>query len=375
MNRNLWILLTIILLASITALLLIQKKQASTSQHALSFHQNKALKVATKNFYSEATIGGIGDILIHDTVYEDAKTNDGYDFNPALKPVHSLLQKPDFLIANQESIPGGTEIGISNYPSFNSPQEIIDALMNAGVDMVTTANNHSLDRGERAILSAINYYEKKKLPYTGTFKSPEDKANMRVITVNGIRIAVLAYATHFNGINIPKGKDYLVSVLDRSQVLADIEKAKPQADLVLLALHWGDEYVRQPNQIQKDQAKEFIQAGADIILGHHPHVLQPMEWIEQPDGKKGLVIYSLGNFLSGQIWDYKDIGGMVEIKIKKEHNGSETVTTVQEAELHPTFTTSTNFRQYRVYPLDEARDKGLTTETSETIKKFFQSVQ
>lgn len=362
-----------ILLLSIAALLVFQKRQAEPEPHPVAIHNIKSLNLSAKNFQTEAVIGGIGDILIHDWVYEDAKTNDGYDFNPQLLPVHSLLQRPDFLIANQESVPGGTEIGISNYPSFNSPHEIIDALIEAGVDMVTTANNHTLDRGERAILSAIDYYEKKNLPYTGSFKSPEDKENMRIMNVNGIRIAVLAYATHFNGIRIPEGKDYLVSVLDPKQIIADIDKAKPQSDVVLLALHWGDEYVRQPNETQKQLASQFIQAGADIILGHHPHVLQPMEWIEQPDGKLGLVVYSLGNFLSGQIRDYKDVGGMVEIKLKKEIKNGETTTAIEEASIHPTFTTSTNFRNYRVYPLEEAESKGITSYKSADIKTFFQA--
>lgn len=362
-----------ILLISIAALLFFQKSQAEPEPHPVAIHNTKSLNLAAKNFQTEAVIGGIGDILIHDWVYEDAKTNDGYDFNPQLLPVHSLLQRPDFLIANQESVPGGTEIGISNYPSFNSPHEIIDALIEAGVDMVTTANNHTLDRGERAILSAIDYYEKKNLPYTGSFKSPEDKENMRIMNVNGIRIAVLAYATHFNGIRIPEGKDYLVSVLDPKQIIADIDKAKPQSDVVLLALHWGDEYVRQPNETQKQLASQFIQAGADIILGHHPHVLQPMEWIEQRDGKLGLVVYSLGNFLSGQIRDYKDVGGMVEIKLKKEIKNGETTTSIEEASILPTFTTSTNFRNYRVYPLEEAENKGITSYKSADIKTFFQA--
>jgi len=312
------VILIIVLLSCIITLLLYQNKQSSETIHkSINTQNQRNIEIEPKGYKTEAVIGGIGDILIHDWVYNDAKTNNGYDFNPMFESVHSILQKPDFLIANQESIPGGSEIGITSYPSFNSPHEVVDALMNAGVDMVTTANNHSLDKGERGILSAIDYYEKKKLPYTGTYKSPEDKANMRVMTVNGIRIAVLSYATHFNGIRIPQGKEYLVSQLEPKQVVADINEAKTKSDLVLLALHWGDEYIRQPNQIQQDQAAEFLDAGADIILGHHPHVLQPMEWVKKPDGKKGLIVYSLGNFLSGQIWDYKDIGGMVEITVKK----------------------------------------------------------
>ena len=157
-----------------------------------------------KKFQTEATVAGIGDILIHDWVYEDAKTSDGYDFKPMFEQVKPILQKPDFLIANQESVPGGTEIGISNYPRFNSPHEIIDAIMDAGVDMVTTANNHSIDRGEPAVQSAIAYYEKKGLPYTGSLKSPEDQGKMRIEVVNGIRMAVLSYAEHTNGITHPR---------------------------------------------------------------------------------------------------------------------------------------------------------------------------
>ncbi|MFC0650712.1 CapA family protein [Lederbergia wuyishanensis] len=362
----------IVLLSGIITLFLYQNKQSSETIHkSINTQNQRNIEIEPKGYKTEAVIGGIGDILIHDWVYNDAKTNSGYDFNPMFEPVKSLLQRPDFLIANQESIPGGTEIGITSYPSFNSPHEIVDTLMNAGVDMVTTANNHSLDKGERGILSAIRYYEKKKLPYTGTFKDPEDKANIRIMTVNGIRIAVLAYATHFNGIPIPQGKEYLVSQLDPKQVIKDIEEAKPKSDLVLLAIHWGDEYVRQPNQIQKDQAAEFMNAGADIILGHHPHVLQPMEWFDKPDGKKGLVVYSLGNFLSGQIWDYKDIGGMVEITIKKEVKGNNSITSIEKVNFEPTFSSSINFRTYRLYPLDVAKDKGFTKHSRDEIQKFF----
>ncbi|MBS4217623.1 CapA family protein [Bacillus sp. FJAT-49711] len=375
MNRTrilLGVILIILLSSGIITLLLFQNNQSTeTLNKSINVQNQRNIEIAAKGYKTEAVIGGIGDILIHDWVYNDAKTNNGYDFNPMFEPVHSILQKPDFLIANQESIPGGTEIGITSYPSFNSPHEVVDALMNAGVDMVTTANNHSLDKGERGIISAIDYYEKKKLPYTGTYKSPEDKANMRVMTVNGIRIAVLSYATHFNGIPIPQGKEYLVNQLDPKLVAADINKAKTKSDLVLLALHWGDEYIRQPNQIQKDQAAEFMDAGADIILGHHPHVLQPMEWVKKPDGKKGLIVYSLGNFLSGQIWDYKDIGGMIEITVKKEVKGNDSVTSVEKAAFHPTFSASTNFKTYRVYPLDVAKSKGFTNHSSKEIQKFF----
>ncbi|MFD1706638.1 CapA family protein [Siminovitchia sediminis] len=339
---------------------------------SFSFHAERDHSIQTKDYATEAVIGGIGDILIHDTVYEDAKTEQGYDFTSMFSPVKPTLQKPDLLIANQESVPGGESLGISTYPTFNSPYQIVDALMDSGVDMVTAANNHSLDKGQEGILKAISYYESKNLPYTGMYKSPEDKADMRIVDVNGIKFAILAYAEHFNGIPVPAEKEYLVSPLEKDAILADIAKAESKADVVVLAVHWGDEYVREPNNNQKKLAQEFIYNGADIILGHHPHVLQPMEMIKQKDGGEGLVVYSLGNFLSGQIWDFKDIGGMVEILVEKRVTGSQVHVSLKDIEFHPTFTASKGFRNYQIYPLDEANAKGFTNESKASIRQFMQ---
>lgn len=344
----------------------------SGKQLTVTYQADREIGLQEKRYHSKAVIAGIGDILIHDRLYEDAKTSDGYDFDSMLSSVKPMLKSPDLLIANQESIPGGEKLGISSYPTFNSPYEIVDTIIDAGVDMVTCANNHSLDKGEAGILSAIGYFDSKGLPYTGIYKTPEDKADIRIVTVNGIRFAVLAYAEHFNGIPVPAGKEYLISIIDKSQVLSDIKRAKTEADVVVLALHWGDEYVRHPNNKQKSLAKEFIQNGADIIFGHHPHVLQPMEVIEKNDGSTGLVIYSLGNFLSAQKWDYKDIGGMAEILVEMEFlNGSRKIS-FNKIQFHPTFTASKGTKDYHVYPLDAAREKGLTEESSRSINQFMQ---
>ncbi|HEY4553031.1 MAG TPA: CapA family protein [Bacillaceae bacterium] len=360
-------------LIGIFAILFIQKQNVSATIHSDAQHGTRNIQLTEKSFVTEAIIGGIGDILIHDWVYEDAKKANGYHFDDMFAPVRQILQKPDFLIANQESPPAGAELGISSYPLFNSPHEIVDALMNAGVDMVTTANNHTLDKGEKGVKSAIGYYEKKGLPYTGSYKSFDDQSDLRIMTVNGIRIAVLAYASHTNGIPIPKGKEYLVNMLDSRKVLNDMKAAKRDADMIVLSLHWGDEYQRTPNETQKTLARQFINGGADIILGHHPHVLQPMEEIKRQDGSSGVVYYSLGNFLSGQLWDYKDVGGMAEIKVRKEFQGGRSNISVVEASFHPTFTSSVRFRDYKVYPLAEASEKGLTTHTSKDIEAFLHS--
>ncbi|MBP1913534.1 poly-gamma-glutamate synthesis protein (capsule biosynthesis protein) [Lederbergia galactosidilyticus] len=367
-----WMISLAFLLIGIIGLLLLQTLIFPSNQKIMLNAEN-TLQHTPKHFETEAVIAGIGDILIHDTVYNEALTvDDQYNFDHLFKPVYSLLNKPDFLIANQESIPGGTELGISSYPSFNSPHEIVDALMNAGVDMVTTANNHMLDKGENGILSAIGYYEEKDLPYTGTFKSPEDKNTIRIANVNGIKLAVLAYSYGTNGVPIPADKDYLVSMLEPKQVLQDIDKAKEESDIVLLALHWGDEYARTPNQTQKELAHQFIEAGADIIFGHHPHVLQPIEWIDKPNGEKGLVVYSLGNFISGQKTEnpYKDLGGMIEVSLRKKIDGKGSYTKIKDVDFHPTYTSSTQFKNYRVYPIDDAKKEGFTHYTRRDLKQF-----
>lgn len=347
-----------------------EQQKSNTIQKRFNTMPVKENNLQPKSFETKATIAGIGDILIHDNLFHDARSGNGYDFSPMFSNIKPLLQKPDFLIANQESIPGGKGLGISGYPRFNSPYEIVDALQDAGVDFVTTANNHSLDQGEKGILNAISNYEKKGMDYTGTYKNSEDKARMRVVNIKGIRFAILAYSEHFNGLRPPTGKEYLVSRLEKNKVLSDIQKAKKNADVVILALHWGDEYIREPNEKQKRLANEFIDHGADIILGHHPHVLQPIEILKQKDGKKGIVIYSLGNFLSRQEKNYQDIGGMIEITVKKAGIPGNTESTIEKVNFHPTFTANEGKKNYRVYPIDQAAKKGWTQENTNSINTF-----
>ncbi|MGE8205817.1 CapA family protein [Heyndrickxia sp. NPDC080065] len=317
------------------------------------------MNTAPKDFHSSAVIGGIGDILVHDWVYEDAKTKNGYNFKPIFQPVKSLLQGTDLLIANQESIPGGEKLGISSYPIFNSPFEIVDAIMDAGVNFLSTANNHALDKGEAGILISISYFEKKKLPHVGTFKDEKDQQTLRIENVNGIKVAILAYTYGTNGIPLPEGKNYLVNIIDKKKILLELKRARSQADIVILSLHWGIEYMRQPTEEQKELAKLFTNGGADVILGTHPHVLQPIEKLRTEDGRDAYVVYSLGNFISGQMWDYKDIGGMFEFKVSKDIIENVKNIKISDIQFHPTFVFNQNLHHYRVYPLKEAYQKGM----------------
>ncbi|GGP12168.1 CapA family protein [Oceanobacillus neutriphilus] len=275
----------------------------------------------TDGFTPKVTVAAIGDILIHDRVYDDARNGEKYDFKPMLAEIADYLRDPDITVANQETIMGGESIGLSGYPSFNSPLEIGDDLQDAGIDMITMANNHTLDRGEEAIQNAIAYYEEIGMPYTGSFKSEEDQAEIRVLeTDQDISIAFLSYTYGTNGISVPAGKPYLVNLIDRKQIKEEVEKANELADVTIVSLHFGEEEERMPNQEQKDLAQYAADLGVDVVIGNHPHVLQPIEWLEGTEGNKTLVAYSLGNFLSGQYQFYNRIGGIFEFDLVKEED-------------------------------------------------------
>ncbi len=219
--------------------------------------------------------------------------------------------------------------------------------------MVSLANNHSLDKGEKGIQLALSYYDKIGMPYVGMHKDEEDADTERIQSIEGIKVGFLSYTYGTNGIPIPDGKDYLVNYLEDKKIISDLKSIREKADIVLVNAHWGNEYERAPSEEQRRLAQLMAENGADIIIGHHPHVLQPIEWIEHDKGET-LVVYSLGNFLSGQVRDYKDIGGMVTIEIEKTWNETGSETTVLEPSFIPTYTASSNEQNYQVRPFEES---------------------
>ncbi|OCA90698.1 capsular biosynthesis protein [Bacillus sp. FJAT-27225] len=338
-------------------------------------HQERPYEVQAKTFQSTMTLGAIGDILIHDRVYEDAKKANGYDFKPMFEPVKEILQSPDILTANQESLVGGEALGITSYPSFNSPFELSEAVMDAGVDIVSTANNHSLDKGYRGVEAQIAYFNKIGLPFVGTATSQEARDKIITMEKNGITLAFLSYTYGTNGIPIPKGKEFSVNLIDRELMKNDIARAKKESDAVVVSIHWGNEYQRYPSDEQKDIAKFLAESGADIIFGSHPHVLQPMEWIEGQNGKKAFVIYSLGNFISAQIGNYKDIGGMVTLQVTKtiDENGSRIE--LAKPDFYPTFVYRKNNRNFRVVPMEKTGAYGIANPEEMTAQTMAHMTQ
>jgi poly-gamma-glutamate capsule biosynthesis protein CapA/YwtB (metallophosphatase superfamily) len=351
---------SILLLLLIALYLPPYNNQSSTTNinYSIKPHSLRQENITPKHFKSSATLTAVGDILIHSLVYNAAKTGNGYDFTPMFSEVKPYLEAADITIANQETMIGGQEFGLSTYPRFNSPYEVATALKDSGIDIVSIANNHTFDRGEQAILNATNFYNKLDMPYTGAYNSPEDQSIIRTIQKNGITFSFLAYTYGTNGIPVPKDKHYMVNLLDVTKIAQDIKRANEESDVVVVSLHFGNEYQRMPSEEQRQIAKEVVNHGADIIIGHHPHVLQPMEWIKADDGRKAFVIYSLGNFLSSQKSIYREIGGILTLTVHKNSNGREMEINIE----NPTFISTYVSRAhgYKIVPLDHASRFGLS---------------
>lgn len=295
-----------------------------------------------------ASLSAVGDILIHAKVYNAAKTPYGYDFGPMFEKVKPYLEGSDITVANSESVIGGSQIGLSSYPSFNSPFEVGDALKEAGIDLVSVANNHTLDRGIPAIENALNYWDGIGMKRTGSYLSEEEQDQLTLMTVNNITFSFLSYTYGTNGIPTPAGKEYLVNRIDKNQIQADLQHAKDHSEIVVLNLHFGDEYQPLPNESQVDLATFAAENGADIILGHHPHVLQPPDWIETSDGRQVFVIYSLGNFLSGQDEIHRQIGTIFTIDVEKKVRPGSTEIMIKNPSFTNTFVKNKNYSWFEI---------------------------
>jgi poly-gamma-glutamate capsule biosynthesis protein CapA/YwtB (metallophosphatase superfamily) len=269
------------------------------------------------------SISVVGDLMCHGPQFEYSRVGkDSFDFAPVYRNVKKYLESSDFTFGNLETVTAGKESGgYTGYPFFNTPSSYITALKDVGFDLLVTANNHSLDRSEKGIIRTINEINSRELKYVGTYKSQRDRDSIRIFDVKGIKIAVLAYSYGTNGNPIPKGKNYLINLIDYELIGKDIKSAKANgAELVLVHFHFGEEYKREPVQFQKDVVNKTIELGADIIIGGHPHVLQPVNFYKTNNAKldSGFVAYSMGNFFSNQQDRYKYSGMILTINIKKE---------------------------------------------------------
>ena len=281
---------------------------------------------------STVAIRSIGDILVHSDVYTAARTDTGFDFSGMFDPVRAFVQDADITTANMEVPVAGEEFGLSGYPQFNAPPEIIDALKDSGVDIVNNATNHSMDRGGGGVVASTGNMRERGMLYTGSYASEQDKSVPRIIEANGITVGFLGFTCGTNG--LPVEQEHFASLID--DTLADqVAALDSQVDVAVVMLHMGDEYAPLPNEFQEETAKVALDAGADLVLGGHPHVVEPFA---------GPVWYSHGNFLHGQWDEPTKVGGIGEF-------------TFSGARFMPTDTVGPPIRyEHHVIPLVEAAD-------------------
>ena len=324
----------------------------------------------------------IGDIMCHTTNFQDAYNSETktYDFSYVFSDIENYIQNADIAIGNLETTFAGEEIGYSGYPTFNTPEQLAQNIKDLGIDVVSTANNHSLDKRYAGLVSTLDELDKAGITHTGTYRSDEEQNTIITKNINGITIAFLSFTYGTNGIPVPSGKEYCINLIDEDLIISQIQKAKElNPDLICVSMHWGDEYHLKQNSTQEELADLLFKNGVDIIFGSHPHVLEPMEkrtvTLEDGTTKDCFVIYSLGNFMSGQVAENTMNSIILQLQITKHANNTITIDSVNYI---PTFMYDKGAGQekrYKILDINknineyENGEKTISEATYEKLKK------
>jgi poly-gamma-glutamate synthesis protein (capsule biosynthesis protein) len=291
-----------------------------------------------------------GDNLLHNVMIRPDPVSGAYGFDAYYEEIAPLIQAADIAFINQETPLGGEAYGFSGYPRFNTPQEAGAALAAAGFDVVNHATNHIMDKGEGAVFATMDYWD--TLPgirYLGIHRSQEDRETKKVIIEkNTIKTGFLSYTYGTNGLPVPRDKPYLVSLIRESVMEEEIKALRPLCDILVVSMHWGEEYRHTVTDEQERLSRFLADREVDLIIGHHPHVLEPYVFLDRPSGGTTLCFYSLGNFLSAQQTDPTQLGGLAFVRIKRQH----TTITIEEAGVIPVVNHYTwDLSGFKVYPL------------------------
>ncbi len=305
-------------------------KQYLSNLNTLETPDKEEEKVdSQENSDTSFNLTAIGDIMCHNTQYIDAyNSNTGkYDFSYVFDDINHYIKNSDITVANLETTFAGEDKGYSNYPRFNTPDALAYNLKKLGVDVISTAGNHSLDYGFDGLSRTIDVLNLADISHVGTYKTQEERDTIVFKYVKGIKIAFINYAYGTNGITIPSDKTFCINLIDKDLIKKDIENAKSQnADMIVASVHWGTEYSTVPNDTQNELADFLFQNGVNIILGTHPHVLQKMEkrtvTLEDGTTQDGFIIYSLGNFISDQNAKNTRTSIILDLKITKHADNS-----------------------------------------------------
>ena len=332
---------------------------------------------------SKISFVAIGDIMCHNTQIKDAYKNGTYDFSYVFTDIKEYIEKADIAIGNLETTFAGSKKGYSGYPQFNTPEALATNLKDLGIDVLTTPNNHCLDTGYSGLESTIDFLDSAGISHTGTYKTPEAQNTVLFKEINGVKFAFLAFTYGTNGIPIPSGKEYCLNLIDKDLILSQINIAKEgNPDIICTSMHWGIEYQRQPNAEQKELADFLFNNGVDIIIGSHPHVLQPFEkreiTLEDGTKKDGFIIYSMGNFMSAQNKTNTKNSIILNINITK-HGGNGKIT-IDDISYIPIYMYSNSLSHYKVLDINKTLEQynngesPLPTNPTSTLKSELKSI-
>lgn len=354
MLKRFGIVISLIIIGTVASLNIYAYTQPGQAVSASVPEQNKPEPVRLETI----TLTAAGDCLMHNTQIASGLQPDGsYRFDSFFTEVKDFIAEGDYSSTNFEAAMAGPASGYTGYPMFNSPDAVARTFKEAGFDLVVSANNHCLDRGCQGALRTLDVLHQAGLDTVGTYKSKADSQSFLIRDIRGVKVGYLAYTYSTNGIPVPAEYSFLVNFMDKDKIIKDIKKLRPQVDILVLVLHWGLEYNPKPSLEQKDQAREYLEAGADVILGSHPHVIQTMEVLNIA-GKDKFVIYSMGNFISHQIGQERNSGIVLKMEFIKDFANNQT--TLKQVSYTPTFSHSYRANgklQFRAVPVEKSIEK------------------
>ncbi|MDR0313708.1 MAG: CapA family protein [Treponema sp.] len=291
----------------------------------------------------------VGDNLFHNVMIRQGEQG---NYDPIYSEIRSLVQKADIAFINQETLLGGIDYGFSGYPLFNSPQELGRAVTAAGFNVVNHATNHSMDKGERAVFATMDFWDTMpQITVLGIHRSAEQRSEPKLIQKNNFTLGFLAFTYGTNGIPLPAGRPYLISLINTTTMAREIDALRPLCDFLIVSMHWGEEYTHNYTSTQKTLAVFLAEHKVDLVIGHHPHVVQPIEYIMRPDGRFMLCYYSLGNLISAQSMDPTLLGAMAYIKLEKPPDPQTGITFIDAGAIPLVTHYDRNFSNFKVYPL------------------------
>ena len=286
-----------------------------------------ATTTQTGSAASELTLYAVGDVLLHQNVYGSGMFEDGSrNYDHLFAHVKADIEPADIAVVEQETILAGESFGFQGFPTFNGPQEVIDAEVAAGFDVAIHANNHAMDQGLAGIQSELAYWREHypQITVTGIYDNEADYERVSIVEKNGRRVAILSYTATTNGIALPDGAPWAVRMLSESRIEQDVALAREAgADVIVAFPHCGTEYAEAADSVQRYWAGLLADQGADAVICDHPHVIQPFEWLDASDGRRVPCFWSTGNFVSGQLLKETMVEGMAKLTFAFGDDGAQ----------------------------------------------------